>query len=254
MKKILYILGAVLILASCSKREADKPTTNSTFTFSTILGEAEEIAKSRTNDVVRYILEIYQEDLNGTLVRQENTTGIFDVTLEKDLDYICLFWADGGAADYNTESLKAISQTTETAIGKIAYYAAKTVNSKNFDGNVTLTHAVAEMVFVETGGFVTINNTLAVTYPFASTSFNVADGTVSHSTGSTMRTFSNIGAVAAQGTVATDYILAPKEQAFISDLKFEFNTEGETTITRTPVQGNSRTILEGAFVASGTNN
>lgn len=248
------------MLASCNKQQIDEPKTDGanpdgTFTFNLALEEpldengVQQTAKAReTVSVSRYILEIYKGDTNGAMERQENNTGTFNVIIDKGIDYVCLFWADGGAADYNATSLKAVSQITETATGKPAYYARKVVNSKNFDGNVSLTHAVAEMVFVETVGFAETGNTLVVTYPFASSTFNLSDGTVARTAGTAIvRTFGGIGAVAANGTVATDYILAPEALGIIDGLKFQFNTEDEKTIAQTPVQAKYRTRIKGEF-------
>lgn len=248
------------MLASCSKQQIDEPKTgganlDGTFTFNLTLEEpldengVQQTAKARgAITVSRYIMEIYKEDINGTMERQENTTGTFNVLIDKGVDYVCLFWVDGGAAHYNAASLKAVSQITETATATAAYYAKKVVNSKTFDGNVSLTHAVTEMVFVETVGFAKTENTLVVTYPFASSTFNVSDGTVARTSGTAIvRTFGGIGAVAANGTVATDYILAPVALGTIDGLKFQFNAEDEKTIAQTPVQAKYKTRIKGEF-------
>lgn len=262
MKKIfLIMISAVLTLVSCNKQDINEPISNGenqngTFTFNLALeapldenGKPETVETRATATVARYILEMYEGDIKGTKVGYENKDGIFNVTLKNGVDYVCLFWADGGTSDYDATSLKAVKQTTETATGKVAYYAAKTVNSKTFDGTVKLKRAVAELAFVSAAAIATEDNELVVTYPFASSTFNVSDGIVVRGTGTAIvRTFSGIGAVAKDGTVATDYILAPAAKTPIVDLKLKFNTEEEKIITETPVQANFRTKLKGGFV------
>lgn len=206
-------------------------------------------AKTRGEIVVaRYILEMYEGNIEGKLVeRKEQSNGTFEVTMTKGIEYICLFWADNGSADYNAASLKAVSQTTETEAGKIAYFASRSVNSKNFDGNVKLIHAVAEINFVETVGFDTTDNTLEITYPFASTQFNVWNGTVTRPDGSCTRRFTAIGEAKADNRIATDYLLAPAVKENIKEFKFSFNGSSEIPIATLPVQANFRTTLTGKY-------
>lgn len=249
MKEIRYIIGVigvVLALASCSKQ--DEESEADTYTFNLILEEPEESTTSRARiTAARYILEVYETDLNSTPVRQQNSTGRFNVVLNSESTYVCLFWADGGETEYNAETLKAVSQTAETRAGTVAYYAVKSITSKDFDKSVRMGRAVAELNFVDKTGLLATDNTLAVSYPFTSNTFNVANGTVSYTAGEVVRTFTGIGDVAADTLMATDYLLAPAVKSTISKLKFNFNSLAQKTITQTPIQANFRTKITGEF-------
>lgn len=248
-----------LAVSSCSKEESpmgNDPASNEQFRFDISLEDPAEDpttvdrASTRAEAVVaRYILEMYDGNIETQpIVRKEQPNGTFKVTMEKNKNYICLFWADNGSADYAAASLKAVSQTSASNAGKVAYFGSKTVNSNNFDGNVKLIHAVAEINFVETVGFTSIDNTLEVTYPFASTQFNVYDGTVSRIAGTSTHRFEAIGAVGANSRVATDYLLAPVVKENITPLKFKFNAFDETQIAALPVQANFRTEISGKYM------
>lgn len=257
MKKIRSIICIALALTSCSNEET--PSHNGAdsgqrFTFDITLEDPAEdagpaAAKTRGEiAVARYILEMYEGEIEGKLVeRKEQSKGSFEVTIKKGEDYMCLFWADNGPEDYNAESLKAVSQSSETNAGRIAYFASRKVNDKNFDANVRLIHAVAEISFVETVGFASTDNILEVHYPFASTQFNVWEGSVTRSAGSCRRRFPAIGAIAADACIATDYLLAPVEKETLKVLKFSLNSSQEKEVAMIPVRANFRTKITGKY-------
>lgn len=262
MKKILLYIGmTAMLLSACSKDEQSiekGQNPDGTFTFNLALdvpdeekadGAAAKVTTKATVTMARYLLEMYEGNLDATPVKMSNNTGIFNVKMKEDVDYICLFWADGGEADYTATDLKAVTQTTPTDLGKPAYYAKVTVNTTDFDGSVKLTRAVAEVQYIETDGFLEGNNALTVTYPITGTAFNVADGTVANfGTGTEItRTFSAIAAKNANDTIATDYLLAPATQTAMSNIKFQFNTEPEKTLLTTPLQANFKTNVKGKY-------
>lgn len=264
MNKILlyiYISIAAILFTACDKDE--HPTgnglnPNGTFTFNLSLdfpeddtrgeGGAEGLTRASVK-MARYLLEMYEGDLTATPVKMNNATGTFDVTMKKGVDYICLFWADGGDKEYTATDLKAVTQTTPANVGKPAYYGKVTVNTSNFNGTVTLKRAVAEVNFTETTGFTTTDNTLTVQYPITGAAFNVSDGTVSNfGTGADItRTFTGIAATAKDGLLATDYLLAPATQTAMNGIKIKFNQYDEKTLTATPLRANFKTNINGKY-------
>lgn len=61
------------------------------------------------------------------------------------------------------------------------------------------------------------------------------------------RTYTNIGKIAKDGIVATDYILAPRNEKRLLDLKMTFNSEPEKAVTSVPFQQNYKTSTKGEF-------
>lgn len=254
MKKILYniIMCAVLALTSCSKEEL--PTVggqnpDDSYTFNIGIEEPDYAPQTRARVTMgRYLMEMYEGSLSATPVKMENTNGVFNVELKKGVDYVCLFWADGGAADYDATNLKAVKQTDETKTGTAAYCASVTVNSKTFDGAIKLRRAVAELSFIDKNGLNEASNALKITYPYASTTLNVGNGTVTYAAGTAVRTITGITPPAqATDAFTTDFVLAPKEAEKLMGLKFQLNTEAEITIAETAVQANFRTKITGEY-------
>lgn len=252
MKKILYIIGVLLALASCTEEDtAVQPQEVTTQTFSVAISEPDYVLQTRGPVTMsRYLLEMYEGSLSAEPVKMENTTnGTFDVSLKKGVNYICLFWADGGAADYDAASLQAVKQTTATKSGTTAYYACVTVNSNNFDGNITLRRAVAELSFIDKFGLTDANNTLTVTYPYARAVMNLGTGTVDYSTGSpVVHTLTGITPPASSAApFAADFILAPAEAGKLTGLKLQLNSGEEKTIPEAVVQANYKTKITGEY-------
>lgn len=253
MKKILYIIGVVFALISCNKQMVDPIDGGGggAFTFDVALEDPDGAGVSRADaGVSRYILEMYAGgDTSTEPARQENDSGVFKVDLQAGVEYLCLFWADGGAECYNAESLLALTEDTNTESGSVGYCSRKTVSRDAFDGAVTLRHAVSEMVYTETTGFATTDNKLEVVYPRFG--LNVADGKVSH-LGDVVNThtFTAIGAVEAGGTVATDYVLAPIDKIVVDGIKITFNSDESKEVPGTTLQANYRVKVSGEFTSS----
>lgn len=256
MKKILYIICAIFALTACNKEELITPdgqNPDGSYTFNIGIEEPDYVVGSAPKTraevkMTRYLLEMYEGNLSATPVKMESTDGVFKVELKKGVDYVCLFWADGGAAAYDATSLKAVKQTDETKTGTAAYCAGVTVNSKTFNGAVTLKRAVAELSFIDKNGLTDASNTLKITYPYASATLNVSDGTVTYAAGTAVRTITSITPPAqATDAFTTDFILAPKEAGKLAELKFQLNTEEEKTIAETAVQANFRTKITGEY-------
>lgn len=253
MKKILYIIGVLLALASCTEEDAAvQPQEVTTQTFNVAISEPDYAPQTRaTVTMSRYLLEMYEGSLSATPVRQENSSGTFDVSLKKGVNYICLFWADGGATHYNAANLQAVEQATATHPGTAAYCARVTVNSNNFDGNITLRRAVAELAFINKTELTGADNTLKITYPYASAVMNLGTGTVDYSTGSpVVHTLTGITPPTSSAEAfASDFILAPAEEGSLRELKLRLNNEEEKTIGKVVVQANYKTKITGEYEA-----
>lgn len=251
MKKILYIIGVLLALASCTEEDAAvQPQEVTTQTFSVAISEPDYAPQTRaTVTMSRYLLEIYEGSLSATPVRQENSSGTFSVVMKKGVDYICLFWADEGADAYDASNLQAVEQATATHPGTTAYCARVTVNSNNFDGNITLRRAVAELSFIDKNGLTGADNTLTVTYPYASAVINLGTGKVTYNTGSSVvHTLTGITSPTSSAEAfASDFILAPAEERSLRELKLQLNNEEEKTIPEVVVQANYKTKITGEY-------
>lgn len=251
MKKILYIIGVLLALASCTEDELTVQEQDVTGqTFRVAIEEPDYAPQTRTTVAMnRYLLEMYEGNLSDTPEKQSNTTGSFDVTLNKGTDYICLFWADNGTDAYNADNLKAVKPKGETQPGTPAYFAKVTVNSKTFKEAITLKRAIAELSFIDKDGLTGSDNSLTITYPYASATMNVgAGGTVTYATGGTVkRTLTGISTSTANAVFATDLILAPATAGKLTGLKLQLNDGEEKTIEETAVQANYRTKITGRY-------
>lgn len=267
MKKSILslIAGAIVALASCSQSD-DMPgqpqegVQTATFTIQTPAATRATVA-----GLTRYIVEAYEgTTATGTpATRVEAATGTLTLGLKKNTEYTFLFWADNGTAKaegttssgyWNTDDLKAVTITPghESTAGEAAYCLTKTFNSANFDANkaVTLKNATAQVCFIETAGLSDSGNELEVTYSAGGT-LNVGTGSVTDVAGAITRTFTNIGQVAANATLATDYILAPKDEDKVLNLTIQFNTESPKSVTNAPFRQCFSTHIKGEYSSFG---
>ena len=263
MKKSILslIAGAIVALASCSQSD-DMPgqpqegVQTATFTIRTPAA-----TRATVTGLTRYIVEAYEgTSATGTpAARVEEATGTLTLELKKNTEYTFLFWADHGTANaggttsngyWNTNDLKAVTITSgkESTAGEAAYCFAQTFNSANFDANkaVTLKNATAQVCFVEAAGLSAADNTLKVTYPTGG-KLNVGTGGVTDVAGTITHTFTNIGQVAANTTLATDYILAPKDEDKVLNLTIQLNSEAPKTIPNAPFRQCFSTHIKGEY-------
>lgn len=252
MKKILYIIGVMLALASCTDEEkAVREEGVTRQKFNVAIGESDDTPATRATVAMnRYLLEMYEGNLSAEPQKMSSTNGTFDVVMKKGVDYICFFWADNGTEAYDADNLKAVKQKDETKPGTAAYFANVTVNSNHFDGTVTLHRAVAELSFIDKNGLIETNNRLKITYPYASATMNLGDGTVTYGTGSTVeRIIEDItpSTSPTDDAFATDFILAPVTEGRLAGLKLQLNEEEEKTIAETVVRANYRTKITGEY-------
>jgi hypothetical protein len=252
MKKILYIIGVLLALVSCTDEETAMQEQGVTEqTFNVAISEPDYAPQTRAAvKMNRYLLEMYEGALLVEPVRKESTDGTFNVTMKKGVDYLCLFWADGGADAYNASDLQIITQKDYTKPGTAAYWARVTVNSTS-DGNITLKRAVAELSFIDKKGLTEANNTLKITYPYAIAVMDLSDGTVGYGKGSpVVHTLTGITPPSSPAEAfASDFILAPAEAGSLEGLKLQLNNEEEKTIGEAVIQANYRTKITGEYEA-----
>ena len=253
MKTIGYIITGVLLalVAACTDEPMMQEQETTQQTFNVAIGETGNARQTKAPVTMsRYLLEMYEGDLSTTPVNMESTTGTFNVTMKKGVDYLCLFWADNGASAYNASSLQAVKQTDETQPGTAAYFAKVTVNSRSFNGNITLRRAVAELSFIDKYGLNQAKNTLKVTYPYASAVMNLGNGTVTYTPGEApaVRTLTGITPPAeSTDAFAQDFILAPVVEGRLSGLKFQLNSQEEKAIPEMAVQANYQTKITGEY-------
>lgn len=250
MKKILYIIGVLLALASCTEEDAAvQPQEMTTQTFSVAISEPDYAPQTRLSVTMnRYLLEMYESNLSATPDKYESTYGTFSVAMKKGVDYICLFWADDGAEDYDATNLQAVKQATATKPGKEAYYTCVTLNSNNLPSRwIVLRRAVAELSFINTKELTEADNTLKITYPSAV--MNLGTGTVVYRTGSpVVHTLTGITPPASSADpFAADFILAPAEAGKLTGLKLQLNSGEEKTIPEAAVQANYQTRITGEY-------
>ena len=260
------IAGAVVALASCSQSD-DMPgqpqegVQTATFTIQTPATTRGAVA-----GLSRYIVEAYEgTTATGTpATRVEAATGTLTLGLKKNTEYTFLFWADKGTANaggttgsgyWNTNDLKAVTITSgkESTAGEAAYCLTRTFNSADFEANkaVTLKNATAQVCFIEAAGLSATNNTLKVTYPTGG-KLNVGTGSVTDVAGTITHTFTNIGQAAANATLATDYILAPKDEDRVFDLTIQFNSESSKPIPNVPFRQCFITNIKGKYTTQPT--
>lgn len=263
MKKSILslIAGATVALASCSQSD-DMPgqlqegAQTATFTIRT-----PAVTRGAVAGLTRYIVEAYEGSAaTGTpAARVEEATGTLTLGLKKNTEYTFLFWADKGTAKtgsaassgyWNTDDLKAVSTTSgkESTAGEAAYCLARTFNSANFEANkaVTLKNATAQVCFIETAGLSATENKLQVTYSAGGT-LNVGTGSVTEVGGAVTHTFTSTEQVAANATLATDYILAPTGEDKVLNLTIQLNTEDPKTITNVPFRQCFSTHIKGEY-------
>lgn len=267
MKKSILslIAGAVVALASCSQSDEMPGQPQEGVQTATFTIQTPAATRSEVTGLSRYIVEAYEgSTATGTLAaRVEAATGTLTLGLKKNTEYTFLFWADKGTAKtgsaassgyWNTDNLKAVSITLgkESTAGEAAYCLAQTFSSANFEANkaVTLKNATAQVCFVETAGLSAADNKLKVTYSAGGT-LNVGTGSVTDVAEAVTHTFTNIGQVTANATLATDYILAPKGEDRVLNLTIQLNTEDSKSITNVPFRQCFSTHIKGEYSSLG---
>lgn len=272
MKKIISIamLAAAVVLSSCSKQDEGQPTDDTVrLTINTQTPQNRAAVRATTADLSRFIIEVYEGNaIENTPPTQhiEQANGQFTLTLKKNRDYCFLYWADKGTPNentdatksyYNASSLQAITAVDNTIVGQLAYCGATfgtLINSGSESIDVTLRHAVAQLVYDNTMAFTsTTGNSLQIAYPHSET-FNVSTGKITVSNrAEVIRTYP----LAAEsidktvGVIATDYIFAPVEESQLKTIKMKTTIGGvaeqERPVANVPIRLNYTTRIKGPF-------
>ncbi len=263
MKKILYIVCAVLVgvLASCSNSEPE--VTDGTSALQPIrinVYTNQANTRATTHDGInRFAIEVYADDAyttaanvfeDGTTNKETNDTGVFNMILDKNKTYYCLFWADNGDS-YTISDLQAVTLDTEKTTTE-AFYGTSTITTAVKEQSVTLKRSVGKITLTETKALAA--GTLTVKYN-EKPGFNVltakATGTETERT-ATM----NIETVVTTGATFGDaiYAFADADQKALQDVEFTFQIPGiavEPTfkVTNIPLQANYTTNIKGHFIS-----
>lgn len=263
MKKILYIVCAVLVgvLASCSNSEPE--VTDDTSALQPIrinVYTNQANTRATTHDGInRFAIEVYADDAyttaanvfeDGTTNKETNDTGVFNMILDKNKTYYCLFWADNGDS-YTISDLQAVTLATDKTTTE-AFYGTSTITTAVKEQSVTLKRAVGKITLTETKALAA--GTLTVKYN-EKPGFNVL---IAKATGTeTERTATmNIETVVNAGATFGDaiYAFADADQKALQDVEFTFQIPGiaaEPTfkVTNIPLQANYTTNIKGHFIS-----
>ncbi|WP_163212882.1 hypothetical protein [Bacteroides sp. 519] len=200
------------------------------------------------------MIEVYEgSDFAGIPTRYEKSDASFSLLLNKESQYMFLFWADYGTPDgdesndcYNTASLKAVAPTDDAQKAEPAYFGKSETAitpSSSTPVTATLTHAVAKVILENIAGLVESTNSLEAVYPNYG-SFDASTSGPATASGTITRTYNDIGAEA--GVIVTDYILAPAEKE-LTNFSFTLNNEDAKAIGNVPLQINYATRIKGTF-------
>lgn len=259
------MLAVAVVLSSCSKQDDWQPTDDTVrVTINTQVPQTRAAARAEATNLTRFIIEVYEGDAITTVPIkhiEQNNNGRFTLTLEKNTTYCFLYWADKGTSDekyYDASNLQAVTVIDNTVPGQVAYFGATPatlVTSSTGSIDVTLRHAVAQLVYSNTMAFTsTTGNSLQVTYPRSET-FDASTGQITVTDNAeVVRTFAIADAEnehATVGVIATDYIFAPLDESQLATLKMTTTIGGVAEVprdvTNVPIRRNYITRIEGAF-------
>lgn len=265
-KFLLALTGIAVILASCNKEEVGNADSNSTTKKSFTINVDNGVqTRANVTDLTRYVMEVYEgTSATGTPeVHKEQATGVFDNVILKDgQTYTVLFWADYGTPstdgtnpagnEYNASDLKVARVADGKQATKVAFAGASkfTVGTDNEDvyTAVKLTHAVAQVNFMQNEALTSDVNTLVVKYP-ESYSLNVDDMSVTKIAGEVSHSFTYSSKEV--GTLGTSYIIAATGTTkTVMDITATMTSGGATNskaVTAIPFECNYRTNIYGAY-------
>lgn len=254
MKKILYIMCAVLLATSCTNDLGDEQqigmqnvvlSVTSDFSYGDDTMEPMGVATRATATVNNYKLELYSDAQYATKVHSASSTdGEFALTLDRTKEYYALLWADNDNTIYNTGNLTAVTLNTGKQPVE-AFFGKVTIRGKSATLSVTLKHAVAKVNLCDKNGMAA-DKSVNLKYSFYPT-FNTVDGTVS---GTAVAQDYNITSVAAAAgeSFGSFLLLAPSEAStFALTFKAE-NEEEATTVENITYQANCKTNIKGEYV------
>lgn len=257
MKKILYIIGAVLLMAGCTQTDSDnelQPGSQDVVLrvspdFSYGDGTMEPMgAPTRAGGTVtvsNYILELYtQPDYSGSPARETSADGNFTLTLDRTREYYCLLWADNDAAIYNTDNLKTVTLDA----GKLpveAFFGRTTISGADATIDVSLKRAVAKIGLCDKNGM-EAGRSVRLQYTQFPV-FNTATGEVSGTPRAEDYTITST-ASASGAAFGGFWLLADATTASAFDLTFQVGDGTEaTTVNGITYQANRRTNVTGEY-------
>lgn len=267
MKKILYIMCALLIgvLASCSNSDQEALDSSASDLQPVRISVQTEQSTSTTRattspeGITRFAIEVYADAAytvaanvfeDGSTNKEGNATGVFNMILDKTKSYYCLFWADNGES-YTITNLQSITLATDKATTE-SFYGTSVITTAAREQSVTLKHAVSKIALTETKSLPI--GTLAVKFDDRP-GFNVATAKAQGTAKERIVTM-NIEAAVAAGASFGDaiYTFAEAEQKTLQDVEFTFQIAGLSAepafkVTNVPLQTNFTTNIKGHFIS-----
>ncbi len=265
MKGFLYIVCAMLVgvFASCSKSEIEGNDAGSSGSV-VLKVTAHEDIQTRMRVRLRYVIEVYTDDSYTTAAnvftdgtnKAINTTGEFQMILDRSKEYYCLLWADKELAEiYTVTDLKAVTllsgqKPAEAWHGKYKINAGVTAAF-----STELKRAVSRLTLLETGT-VPLNSSLVVAFNQPNV-FNVATAAAS----GTVARVETLGI--GSGVIGTKeapvqlnnsniYVLS-SEAGGVTDLTFTMSVNGiaepSFSVTNVPLQTNYNTNIKGHYTS-----
>jgi len=256
---LVALLGMATMLAGCSQEEnVVTPSDSKTASFTLAVNDGVD-TRAVTEPAVkptRYIMEVYEgitskDAAQATQVEQTGNT--FDVILKDGQDYTILFWADYGTAKatdnaFDASKLREVKiatgkTATQAAFAGVVQFKVGTDDASKYTA-VTLTHAVAQVHFKQTGTLTATPTKLAVKYP-ESYSLNVDGSAVTKIAGEVTHELT-CNAVTTD-VIATDYIIASNDDKTIMNIEATLDSEAKKEISNAPFRCNYTTTISGAY-------
>lgn len=256
---LVALLGMATMLAGCSQEEnVVTPSDSKTASFTLAVNDGVD-TRAVTEPAVkptRYIMEVYEGTTSAGAAQAtqvEQTENTFDVILKDGQDYTILFWADYGTAKgsdnaFDASKLREVKiatgkTATQAAFAGVVQFKVGTDDASKYTA-VTLTHAVAQVNFKQTGTLTATPTKLAVKYP-ESYSLNVEGNAVTKINGKITHELT-CNAVTT-GVIATDYIITSNDDKTIMNIEATLNSETKKEISNAPFRRNYTTTISGAY-------
>ena len=254
--RILLVLAAAVLLASCSQDEVMTDTGPDGLvpvTLSVAVGDGVQTRATTTDEgpLDRCLIQILEKEKDeaewtkGAVQKMDEANGTYTITnvmLNPEKDYTFLFWADGGESYYTATDLTDVTMTSATGEAGIAYQT-----SEVWDGGenieVELTHAVTK-VSLQSTTVVPTSKTIDITIPKKYSSFNVLEGKVSGD--ATTYTHSSPGS----GSDGDQFFFYALVEDATQNLTLNAGG-GDVNITSVPIGPNKHVILKGDVNGAG---
>lgn len=270
MKKIILgLFMALVALFSSCQSDSSVNYKGGEQTFSLSINDNTISKATLASLPSHYVIELYKLSSQTAAVSGDPVYRIeqysdqeFTLSLDDDSYYSALVWADydeynaGNELVYNTDDLKQVSidgQPTSAAFsGSLRFYFDVQDAPVYYD--IALTHAVAQVNFVQSEVFTADDNVLSVEFA-NSYSVNVDDNSISSLGESVTYSFDDIDIGAVAQTIASSYIIAVADDAetvstteqTVMSLKSTFNSEVVKELYNIPFTRNYQTNITGSY-------